>query len=395
MTHTPRSLFDALDCAGRGPARLMLALGQTDDRVAAFDIDLAAHPLCRPGPWQALLPPVENPPRLDTLLARLGHPDTAAPPVASGTPARHPDLLSRSTGRTGPAQPLSTRQPKAPAAPVPPPAETQSPSPVAPRARFDTKTSVQAGPPPARAPETGAVADRRTTAFAGLTGNVDPVLVAAAARRVLPAATADMQRLIADLVADAGTGPVTGRQAGPVAATMALSPPLQKIARALDRIAETTGPQHSPARRSSPFDSPVANAPAAADYPALSAGTDLTSRQPAAFAAVAGTGIERLLARGQTQRQNRGQTLGQTLGPIPAGPDFGELGQPGSRNAAPSRPVPAAVPASARGDRMPPLSGPVPEPEMPAIGSDAFARVLTDLLRHEARAAGIDLRGGR
>lgn len=366
MTGSANLLHASLDRAGGGPARLMAAFGRIDDRFAALDIDLDAHPLCRAGAWQALLPPLADPPRLDAILAQLGRPVAGEPPAAASNPLAQ-------TASPPPRRPGALLQP-GPTAATGRAASAPDPAPLAGSTTL-ADAQASARPVAARPPKIGIAADWPKSHPSGLAGTSDPVLAAAADRPVRTAPLDAVRQRVADLLSGDGTG----RAAGLLAAEPVLPPTLRQISRVLDRIAVM------PARRGAP--APDRRIEGFAGSIAAAAATDVAPVQLITSATNTGTGLERLLARGRSQHLTS------------AGPGAGVEARLANGQPAPVTPDAAAArgPDLVRSDRLPQRPGAWPgagpEAALTAGGSEAFARALTDLLRREARAAGIDLRG--
>ena len=376
-------LYAKLHRAGAGPARLMAAFGRIDARIAALDVALDTHPLCRDGAWQALLPPAAAPDRLGPVLAELARPHASDLPVARPNPLPSVDRPAPPRGvQQVQSSPAASGQLKSRMVDTSVPGHSHSPKkPGAAPLRSLAQTKFSAAT--AFAPRPPATTDGLYQHPPGLAGSADPVLASAAARRVPPAPPVARQRLVEDVL----NGDGTGRTAGLSAAEPMLGPSLQQISRLLDRIAlgsVRSGGASVDRGTAVGFFAPPGKATDAAPMPSGA------PRQTQPFAAQPGTGLARLLARGGADR-------GGGDGLTPAGPGFGAEVLLAPDHAAPNMPqtVAARGPDLTRSDRLPLRPGAGPDAAITPAGSEALARALTDLLRREARAAGIDLRGDR
>ena len=362
----PIRLYAALHRAGAGPARLMAAFGRIDARIAALDVALDAHPLCRDGAWQALLPPGAAPDRLGAVLAELARPHASEPPVPRHSAVNWPEPQRGVQQAQPPAAAIGQHRLLTDTTP----GLSHRHNPEISRAATDRSGAfTKDGLNRPRAPSTPAAAI------------ADPVLASAAARRVQPAPPVAMQRLVEDVL----NGNGTGRTAGLSAAEPILGPSLQQMSRLLDRIA--LGSVRSGGGSVDRGTAVGSFAPPGKDTDAAPM-PSVAPRQTQPFAAQPGTGLARLLARGGADRGG-----GDGLTPAGSGTGAEVLLAPDHAASNMPQPVAARGPDLTRRDRMPlrPCAG--PDAAITPAGSEALARALTDLLRREARAAGIDLRG--
>lgn len=385
MTRAAHPILAGLVRAGGAPARLAAALRAGEARLATLDVDLESHPLCRPGPWEALTAGDTAGPRLADLLVRLARSGDgqsgAAParPAVFGTglpnrPDRGAAGSATSAGEAG-STPATAggrlRSRKGPAHGVAAPdADAKAERGVLPQADTGPRPRSalpDAGPgphrrdaPPAAEPPIPAPAPR------GL-ASLDPALRAAAARPVAPLGASALGRLAASILdgapisAAAGPGRVPSGDAGSSLAGVAE----RRIEVLLTRI--VGGPAAVPAARApvgpadrTPMPDPGARAPLPAPR----------------------SGIERLLARGR--RENL----------MPPGHSAASEARPAPDRPAAFGPQPLPGPDLAGTGRAPRDSAPALGQAFAPDDPQDFARALTDLLRSEARSAGIDLRRG-
>ena len=367
MSRAAHPMLAPLMRGGGTAARLVASLAAAETQAAALEVDLEAHPLCRPGSWEAFSPPAAAEGNLAGLLARLvAAQGLAAEAVAAGSSAVAQPALR---GRPRVAAPRDgTARRRAPSG-VPAAVEARGSAATGPGA--SRRQSGESGPDNSRRPAGGQGAPR--SAPPGLSIPDDPILRSAADRPVAPGAVPDFAQAVASILTGEPVGAARSEPTSDGGGQAAEA----RIVDALTRIPDS----RSPSRRAGARTAPTAaggfadRAPAGAPEPGARRDADLPAPR---------SGLERLLARG------RRESL------VPAGHAAGAEARLTSDQQAAAGAAPRGVPAidlatSRRGPRA------LPPPGTGTVACDAedFARALTDLLRREARSAGIDLKGGR
>lgn len=339
--------------AGAAPGRLITALAGAEELTAAFQVDLDRHALCREPDWQALIPADPQPSALSAILARLSAAQAHADPlqVRGGGVDDSPGSVPRARAAVWPPVASDRAGMVAPGGSTAAPATAAIPSEPA---AGTVRPMAPASPAPPARPPAGAAATPPQPGLAPPAA--DPILRAAAARSIRPMLPGEPARVVRDLLDGA---PVAG--SSPTAAAPA-DPVDPRLARVLDRLAAVRPASSPPAS--------LADAPASAGRSAAPIPPAAPPPTPAPR-----NGLERLLVRAGRE------------GLPPSPPADGA--RPIDLVPAPAR-VAADLPDPLAAHRRPAALAPA-DPGAVGNSTAELPRMLTDLLRREARAAGIDI----